>query len=78
MLISCATLITRGIVSLLIMLNLTEIEKVCRDIFGEEDEVAEYMAIQFLVVLTIFLVLEVLLSMISLIQSSHSKEQYQS
>jgi len=45
MLISSCTLLSRGIVSLLIMLNYTDIKKVCKDIFGSKDEVADYMAI---------------------------------
>lgn len=78
MLLSAVALICRGIVSLLIILNFNEIRRVCADIFGDQDNVADYMAVQFLVILTIFLCLEVLLSMISLIQSSHSKEEYAS
>lgn len=66
----------RGTVTLMLLIFYDKIELVCEDIFGSEDDVASTMALQYVIVLVIFLVAELLLSLVSLIQGSQSKDEY--
>jgi hypothetical protein len=76
MILSSAALILRGIVTLLLLLSYNNIEEVCEYVFGAEDGIPGSMALQYIIVMAIFVVMEILLSLISLVQGSQSKEEY--
>ncbi|CAK69769.1 unnamed protein product (macronuclear) [Paramecium tetraurelia] len=77
MIMSTVCVLCRGIISLLIVLNYTAIKDTCNLIFGGgTDDIGSLMAMQFLVVLILFVIAEILLALISLIQCSKTKEEY--
>lgn len=61
---SSVCVLSRGIVSLLIILNYSDIKSDCESIFQIDGTI---MAVQFLIVLIFFVVVEILLALISLI-----------
>lgn len=73
MIMSSVCVLGRGIVSLLIILNYQDIKEVCTEIFQVD---ASNMALQFMVILVLFVIAEILLALISLIQCSKSKDEY--
>jgi NADH:ubiquinone oxidoreductase subunit 3 (subunit A) len=76
MILSSLSLILRGIVTLLLIISYETIEKVLTDIFEEGEDVASIMTLQYVVILIVFVVIEILLSLMSLVQGSQSKEEY--
>lgn len=74
MLFSFACVIVRGIVTILIIINFDMIESVCDFEFTKEAGTA--MAIQFVVVLVIFLVLEIFLGLVGFLQATEAKNCY--
>ncbi|KAM3133821.1 hypothetical protein pb186bvf_014084 [Paramecium bursaria] len=77
MILSTICVLARGIVSLLIILNFSSIKDTCESIFSVDGQnVGELMAYQFLIVLLVFVVVEIFLALISLVQCSKSKEEY--
>lgn len=76
MILSAATLILRGVISLLLLISYNGIMSICVSIFGDDNDIGLNMAIQYVIVLSIFVIIEILLSLVSLVQSSQSKDEY--
>ena len=83
MIFSAFCLITRGIISLLVLISYENIVSVCNYIYNpnptdNDDNIGPAMATKFLVILVIFFISEILLSLVCLVQGSQSKEEYSS
>jgi predicted CDP-diglyceride synthetase/phosphatidate cytidylyltransferase len=89
MIMSTMCLLARGITSLIIILDFSTIQAICTDIYGfgflfllftynksTDTELGRRMAISYVIIMAIFLIVEILLALISLIQCSKSKEDY--
>ncbi|CAD8121159.1 unnamed protein product [Paramecium sonneborni] len=76
MMLTFTCVITRGIITILILIDYGQIEQTQSYIYGDEDKIAQSQTIQFTVVLVIFVAVEIVMGLQSLLYAGQAKEKY--
>ncbi|CAD8122114.1 unnamed protein product [Paramecium sonneborni] len=76
MMLTFACVITRGIITILLLIDYNQIELTQSYIYGDSDKVAQSQAIQFTIVLIIFVAVEIIMGLQSLLLAGQAKKKY--
>ncbi|CAK68695.1 unnamed protein product (macronuclear) [Paramecium tetraurelia] len=76
MMLTFTCVITRGIITILLLIDYGQILQTQSYVYGKEDKVAQSQTIQFTVVLVIFVAVEIVMGLQSLLYAGQAKEKY--
>ncbi|CAD8204309.1 unnamed protein product [Paramecium octaurelia] len=78
MMLTFTCVITRGIITILLLIDYSQIELTQSYIYGDSDKVAQSQAVQFTIVLVLFVAVEIIMGLQSLLLAGQAKKKYKS
>ncbi|CAD8210911.1 unnamed protein product [Paramecium pentaurelia] len=78
MMLTFTCVITRGIITILLLIDYNQIELIQSYIYGDSDKVAQSQAVQFIIVLILFVAVEIIMGLQSLLLAGQAKKKYKS
>ncbi|CAD8124475.1 unnamed protein product [Paramecium sonneborni] len=78
MMLTFTCVITRGIITILLLIDYNQIELTQTYVYGDSDKVAQSQAVQFTIVLILFVAVEIIMGLQSLLLAGQAKKKYKS